>query len=66
MATLANDRIGVRAVDPLDVSRPELYRDDTWHAPFAELRERSPINYTPDSVYGAYCSVSTYKPIVHI
>ncbi len=26
------------AVDPFDVSRAELYRDDTWHVPFAQLR----------------------------
>src|SRR5690242_8431517 len=66
MATLATDSLDTKAVDPLDVSRPELYRDDTWQEPFRRLRAESPIHYTPESDYGAYWSISTYKPIVHI
>ena len=62
MATLAQARLA----DPLDVSRADLYRDDTWHAPFKTLRETSPVHYTADSSYGPYWSISTYKPIVHI
>jgi cytochrome P450 len=63
MATLAvvSDS---RAVDPLDVSRPELYRDDVWQAPFRELRAKSPVHYVEHSDFGPYWSVSTYKPIV--
>ena len=64
MATLATETR--TEVDPLDVSRAELYRDDTWHEPFRRLRADSPIRYTPQSDYGPYWSVSTYKPIVHI
>ena len=30
------------AIDPLDVSRAELYRDDTWHEPFRKLRAEAP------------------------
>jgi cytochrome P450 len=66
MATLAPAPLGSRTADPLDVSRPELYRDDIWHEPFRRLRAESPIHYTPESDYGAYWSISTYKPIVHI
>ena len=54
------------AVDPLDVSRPEIWRDYQWREPFAELRATSPIHYTPDSKFGPYWSLSTYKPIVHV
>lgn len=64
MATLATESLA--AADPLDVSRPELYRDDTWHESFRQLRAESPIHYTPQSGYGPYWSVSAYKPIVHI
>ena len=64
MATLATETLA--GADPLDVSRPELYREDTWHEPFRRLRAESPIHYTPQSDYGPYWSVSTYKPIVHI
>ncbi len=63
MATLVQP---ASVVDPLDVSRAELFRDDSWRAPFAELRATDPIHYTPDSEFGPYWSVTTYKPIVHI
>ncbi|MBN8807940.1 MAG: cytochrome P450 [Sphingomonas sp.] len=51
-------------VDPLDVSRAELYRDDTWQAPFKQLRETAPVHKVEHSDYGPYWSVSTYKPIL--
>jgi cytochrome P450 len=54
------------APDPLDVTRPSLYHDDTWHAPFRELRAKAPVYYCENSPFGSYWSVSTYKPIVHI
>jgi cytochrome P450 len=66
MATLAPDALDPRPVDPLDVSRAELYRDDVWQAPFRRLRAEAPIHYTAQSDYGPYWSISTYKPIVHI
>jgi cytochrome P450 len=64
MATLAQDAGVAQAVDPLDVSRPELYRDDVWQAPFEELRATDPVHFTEHSDFGPYWSVSTYKPIV--
>lgn len=54
------------AVDPFDVSRAELYRDDTWQAPFAQLRKEAPVYRCEHSDYGPYWSVSTYKPIVEV
>ncbi|MDR6848599.1 cytochrome P450 [Sphingomonas sp. BE270] len=65
MATLAPEA-PVRAVDPLDVSRPELYRDDVWQAPFRELRATSPVHRVEHSDFGPYWSVSTYKPIITV
>ena len=53
-------------IDPLDVSRAELYRDDVWQAPFAKLRAEAPVRYTPASDFGPYWSVSSYKPIVEV
>jgi cytochrome P450 len=61
MATLALD-----LPDALDVSRPELYRDDQWQAPFAELRAKGGIHYHQDSHFGPFWSVASYKPIVHV
>lgn len=66
MATLAKDAFNSPAVDPFDVSRPELYRDDTWREPFARLRAEAPVHYVPDSEFGPYWSVSSYKPIVEV
>ena len=51
-------------VDPLDVSRAELYREDRWQAPFKQLRAESPVHKIEHSDFGPYWSVSTYKPIV--
>ncbi len=65
MATLVRD-VAQHAVDPLDVSRAELYRDDVWQAPFAKLRAESPVHYVEHSDYGPYWSVSTYKGIVEV
>ncbi len=57
---------GARPVDPFDMSRPELYRDDVWQAPFAKLRAEDPVHYTPHSDFGPFWSISTYKPIVEV
>ena len=65
MATLLRDA-EVPAVDPLDVSRAELYRDDLWQAPFRELRATSPVHRVEHSDFGPYWSVSSYKPIVQV
>jgi cytochrome P450 len=68
MATLVRD-VSVdeaSAVDPLDVSRAELYRDDLWQAPFKTLRVEAPVHYVEHSDYGPYWSVSNYKGIVEV
>ena len=65
MATLVRD-VAQQTVDPLDVSRAELYRDDLWQAPFAQLRAEAPVHYVEQSDYGPYWSVSTYKGIVEV
>ncbi|WP_085810744.1 cytochrome P450 [Sphingomonas sp. TZW2008] len=66
MATLAKSALDTATVDPFDVSRAELYRDDTWREPFARLRAEAPVHYVPDSEFGPYWSVSSYKPIVEV
>ena len=50
-------------IDPIDVSRKDLYSQDRWSGLFAELRQKAPIQWVPDSPFGPYWSVSTYKPI---
>lgn len=53
-------------IAPIDVTRPELYAEDRWQEPFRTLRAHVPIQHVPDSKFGPYWSVSSYKPIVHI
>lgn len=53
-------------IAPIDVSRTELYQGEGWQEPFRKLRAEAPIQFVPDSDFGPYWSVSTYKPIVHI
>ncbi|MBS0475345.1 MAG: cytochrome P450 [Proteobacteria bacterium] len=53
-------------IAPIDVSRAELYEGEEWQAPFRTLRAQAPIQYVPDSAFGPYWSVSTYKPIVYV
>jgi len=65
MASLATEMPG-HIVDPLDVTRPELYRDDLWHGPFRELRARGGIYRCENSDFGPYWSITTYKPIVEV
>ena len=53
-------------IAPIDVSSAHWYEGEEWQAPFRQLRAEAPIQYVPDSAFGPYWSVSTYKPIVHI
>jgi cytochrome P450 len=55
-----------RVVDPLDVSRPELWSEDRWQEPMRQLRAESPVHYTADSKFGPYWSITTYQPIQHV
>lgn len=66
MATAAELTVKPAEIDPIDVSRKELYVEDTWREPFHQLRQRAPIQWVPESHFGPYWSVSTYKPIQHI
>lgn len=62
-ATLTRD---AAPLAPIDVSRPEIYVEDRWQELFRRLRAEAPIQFVPESDFGAYWSVTTHKPIVHI
>jgi cytochrome P450 len=66
MATAADISVNPANIDPIDVSRAELYTEDRWQEPFRQLRQHAPIQWVPESKFGAYWSVSTHKPIQHI
>ena len=52
-------------LDAMDVTDPAIYQNDAWRPYFERLRRDAPVNYTADSLYGPYWSVSTYKDIMH-
>jgi cytochrome P450 len=66
MATAADLTVRESTIDPIDVTRAELYTEDRWQEPFRQLRKHAPIQWTPDTKFGSFWSVSTHKPIVHI
>lgn len=64
MATVIREAPAI--ANPLDVSRAELWSEDRWQEPMRQLRAESPIYHCPESKFGPYWSVTTYKPIQHI
>jgi cytochrome P450 len=50
----------------LDVSRPELYQNDTWQPLFARLRKEAPVHYLADSVNGPFWSVTSHELIKEV
>jgi cytochrome P450 len=53
-------------LEEIDVSRPELFRDDTWRPWFARLRREAPVHYLADSENGAFWSVTNHKLIKEV
>ncbi|MEM9624234.1 MAG: hypothetical protein AAF993_21520 [Pseudomonadota bacterium] len=60
-----NDVDGV-PIDQIDVSRPELFRDDNWQPWFARLRREAPVHYLEDSVNGPFWSVTSHQLIKEV
>ncbi len=54
------------AVDPWDVTRPEVWSEDRFDAPFREMRAKGPIHRNESSKFGPHWAVVNYKPIQHI
>ena len=40
-----------------DVSRSDIYAENTWHPIFREMREAGPLHYIPESPFGPYWAV---------
>ncbi len=51
---------------PWDVSRSDIYADNTWQPIFREMREAGPLHYIPESPFGPYWAVVQHKAIQHI
>lgn len=53
-------------LDQIDVSRPELFRTDTWQPWFARLRKEAPVHYLSDSTNGPFWSVTSHELIKEV
>ena len=53
-------------LDEVDVSRPELFKNDTWRPWFARLREEAPVHYLADSLNGPFWSVTSHQLIKEV
>jgi cytochrome P450 len=53
-------------LEEIDVSRPELFENDTWRPWFARLRREAPVHYLADSVNGAFWSVTNHELIKEV
>ena len=53
-------------LDRLDVSKAALFASGVHHRYFERLRAEAPVHYCPDSMHGAYWSVSSYDAIMAV
>lgn len=53
-------------IDPLDITRADLWAEDRWQEPMRQLRARGPIHWNDASKFGPHWSMVHYKPIQHI
>lgn len=53
-------------LEEIDVSNPELYRNNTMWDYFERLRREDPVHYCAKSLFGPYWSVTKYKDIMEV
>ena len=53
-------------LEQIDVSRPELFQNDSWHPWFARLRQEAPVHYLEDSRNGPFWSVTSHHLIKEV
>lgn len=56
----------VQDLSTIDVSRGELYAEDSWRPLFERLRRDAPVHHCPESFFGPYWSVTRYEDIVEV
>ena len=54
------------ALPDTDVSRAELWVQNSWRPLFAKLRAEDPVNWCPESFFGPYGSITRYDDIVAV
>ena len=53
-------------LEDIDVSNPELHRDDIMWDYFARLRAEAPVHYCKDSLFGPFWSVTRFREIMEV
>ncbi|MDE0856604.1 MAG: cytochrome P450 [Nevskia sp.] len=53
-------------LDQIDVSNPELFRNNTMWDYFARLRREDPVHYCGQSLFGSYWSVTRFQDIMQV
>ncbi|XOV82749.1 MAG: cytochrome P450 [bacterium] len=59
-------QVNATPLEQIDVSRPELFSQDTWRPWFARLRREAPVHFLADSVNGPFWSVTNHKLIKEV
>ncbi len=66
MATVTTGDLQAKRIDPLDLTRADLWVEDKWQEPMRELRAKGPVHWNDASKFGPHWSVMQYKAIQHI
>jgi len=66
MQTIEAQDVDKVRLEDIDVSRPQLFRSDTWQPWFARLRKEAPVHFLADSVNGPFWSVSSHTLIKEV
>lgn len=53
-------------LEQLDPAHPSLFEADAFRTYFERLRAEDPVHLTPDSMFGPYWSVTSYKDIMFV
>jgi cytochrome P450 len=53
-------------LDAFDITDPEYWRQEAYWDYFARMRREAPVSYTPDSPFGPFWNVTTYKDIMTV
>ena len=66
MATLTPRHDVAARIEPIDLSRPETWKDNRFAPLFARLRAEDPVHYCPESEFGPYWSVTRHADVMQV
>ena len=65
-AQSVQDAVNAAKLEEIDVSKPELFQNDTWRPWFERLRREAPVHYLADSANGPFWSVTNHQLIKEV